>query len=272
MKFCYYKERKTMPSRVTQKVSQNVNVVINAPPRRRRRRTRKSPPPPPPPRAPPQGGGGLEFNRFQTFKNDYFNADNVALAASAAPVVAPTLQLSVDRAVAVARAADAAINRSARTSSSSSSVSTWAPTPMSSPRDMSPMEAYFSPPSYRGSPLVDVADVYRRSQGLIPGAYSSSAPDHHFQGGATGSPAQAFAWVLPPQLPAFTAAFTTRAGVLRCNGCHHTRLKKDIGDDHRAGPQHTAVYMALRLSTDELNAQQNTALVSEEKWRRARGI
>jgi hypothetical protein len=264
-----------MPSRVTRKVNQNVNVVINAvPPRRRRRRTRKSPPPPPPPRAPPQGGGGLEFNRFQTFKSDYFAAGNAALVASAAPVVAPTLQLSVDRAVAAARAADAAIKRAAPASSSSSasSVSTWAPTPLSSPRDISPMEAYISPPSYKGSPLVDVADIYRRTQGLIPGAYSSSAPDHNFQGGATGSPAQAFAWVPPPQIPAFAAAYTTRGGVLRCNGCHHTRLKKDITDEHRAGPQHTAAYMALRLSTVQLNAQQNTALMGEEKWRRGKGV
>jgi hypothetical protein len=228
-----------------------------------------------PPRAPPQGVGGLEFNRFQTFKSDYYNAGNVSLAASAVPVVVPTLKRLVDRAVAAARAADAAIKRAARaasSSSSASSVSTWAPTPVSSPRDMSPMEAYVSPPSYRGSPLVDVADVYRRSQGLIPGAYSSNAPDHNFQGGATGSPTQAFAWVPPPQMPAFTAAFTTRADVLRCNGCHHTRLKKDITDDHRAGPQHTAAYMALRLTTDQLNAQQNTALTGEEKWRRGRGI
>jgi hypothetical protein len=193
-----------MPSRVSQKVNQVVSVVINAPPRRRRRRTCKSPPPPPPPRAPPQGGGGLNFNRFQEFKSEYFNRGNVALAASAAPVVVPTLELSVVRAVAAARAADAATARAVRavplaSSSFAASVSTWAPTPMSSPRDMPPMEAYVSPPSYKGFPLIDIADIYRRAQGRIPGAYSSNAPDHNFKGGATGSPAQAFAWVPPPQ-------------------------------------------------------------------------
>jgi hypothetical protein len=127
------------------------------------------PPPRAPPPPPPQGGGGLDINRFQDFKSEYFNRGNVAVAT--APPVVPPLVLSVGRVVAAARAADAAIARAVppvppapatASSLSTSSLSTWAQTPASSPRDMATMEAYLSPPSYKGSPLIDIADIYRR--------------------------------------------------------------------------------------------------------------
>jgi hypothetical protein len=257
------------PSRISQSTRVNVIVgaLVPAPTRRRRRRPR----PPPPPARPPAGGGGgggggFDVNQAVSTYRGLINDFNMSRVTLTAPVQTPSVApivVSADRAVMAARAADAAVARGAAPVPSSPAL---APVSVPPQLDRVISKGYSTPSSSPSptrreyadeSPLLSLPRLY-------PGAFSSYGPNYADDEAPLRT---AFASAFSPpvsEAPAEAVSFTTKGGVLRCDGCAAVRGNL-ITAAHRHSRQHVTVWHALRMS-DLRTDQQRNALNRENAF------